>query len=64
TDAYGQGDSYVVRASGTRQARNLPALRDPKNATVQKLDDGREYANTIILASLIDDETRVPSEEF
>ncbi|QPB09790.1 hypothetical protein CPT_Shady_029 [Streptomyces phage Shady] len=51
---FGEADSYVVRASGTRQAAKLAPLVDRKGAEVTKLDDGRDVPNGVILSSLVD----------
>ncbi|KIQ62417.1 hypothetical protein TR51_25600 [Kitasatospora griseola] len=49
---FGESDSFVVRASGIRQAVSLAPLGDPKNATVVKLTDGRDVPNGVVHASL------------
>ncbi len=51
---YGDADAYVVRASGVRQAAKLAPLMDKENATVEKLEDGRDTAHGVILSSLVD----------
>ncbi|MEW1550965.1 hypothetical protein [Streptomyces tsukubensis] len=54
-NACGEADSFVVRASGRRQAISLAPLADPKNADVEKLEDGRGIPNGVILSSLVDE---------
>jgi hypothetical protein len=53
---YGDADTFVVRASGVRQAAAIAPVADAKNATVTKLDDGRNVPNVVILSSLADHE--------
>ncbi|MFJ4701943.1 hypothetical protein ACIP5N_27660 [Streptomyces sp. NPDC088768] len=48
TNAYGDADTFVVRASGTRQARGLAPVRS--DAVVTRLLDGRDVPNGVILA--------------
>ncbi|MFJ9671100.1 hypothetical protein ACIRP5_09980 [Streptomyces sp. NPDC101221] len=53
-NAYGEADTFVVRASGKRQAVKVAPLADPKGAEVTKLEDGRDVPNGVILAALVD----------
>lgn len=53
TNEYGDSDTFVVRAGGTRQAAKIAGV-DPKTALVEKLESGRNEANGIMLASLVD----------
>lgn len=59
-NAYGEADSFVVRAGGRRQAVSLAPLADPKGAEVEKLEDGREVPNGVILSSLVDETEAAP----
>lgn len=63
-NVYGDADSFVIRASGKRQAVTLAPLLDPKGAEVTKLEDGRGVGNGIILAAPADfgDEAEAPVE--
>ena len=51
---WGEANTFVVRASGVRQAAALAPLADAKNATVTKLEDGRDVENSVILGSLVE----------
>lgn len=51
---WGEGDTFVVRAGGRRQAVSLAPLADPKGAEVEKLEDGRDVPNGVILSALVD----------
>lgn len=51
---FGESDSFVVRAGGKRQAATIAPVIDRKNAQVTKLEDGRDVANGVIHASLVD----------
>ncbi|WP_369190144.1 hypothetical protein [Streptomyces sp. R08] len=63
TNAHGEADSFVVRASGRRLAAATAPLADRKGATVVKLGDGREYPNGVMLSSLVDHEpAELPAE--
>ncbi|MGW3072753.1 hypothetical protein [Kitasatospora sp. NPDC001132] len=54
TNEFGEADTFVVRASGVRQAVKLAPLSDPKWATAVKLEDGRDVKNGVVHASLVD----------
>jgi hypothetical protein len=56
TNQNGEADAFVVRASGVRQAAALAVPHAVHDATVTKLDDGREVPHAIILAALVDHE--------
>lgn len=63
TNAYGEADSFVVKASGTRQAVKLAPLYDAKNATVEKLEDGRDVPNGVVHSALADFTEDTPAAE-
>jgi hypothetical protein len=61
---YNQYDGMIVRASGRKQALALVTrgpgdipfagfAKDGSNARVEKLEDGREHKNAVLLASFI-----------
>ncbi len=63
-NAYGEADSFVVRAGGRRQAVSLAPLADPKGAEVTKLEDGRDVPNGVVLSSLVDDTEPTPATDY
>ncbi|MGW0929579.1 hypothetical protein [Streptomyces sp. NPDC002644] len=51
---YGEADTFVVRAHGRAQAKAYAPLFDPKNATVEKLEDGRSFEPVVIHSSFVE----------
>ncbi|MFG3405624.1 hypothetical protein [Streptomyces sp. NPDC048142] len=59
TNEYGEADTFVVRASGVRQAVSLAPVLNSADAEVVKLDDGRDVPHAVILSSLVDHTSEV-----